>query len=191
MKTSRRNLLVVLLILTTILVPIAAVRAAEPLPGTCGLPSADSLILAFAGPAVATDVPVFDFDMKSCQEGTLGMSYVFGCGSDYYSTNPGHGALNLSLAQAGFHTPNGSTTTLLDVISHAGGQTYDPYLEQAVTAYLNSLYVEGYAYDAQAVLDGYHGGAISEGSFAWHNHGATSQFVIPSCPLSASGGSAD
>ena len=183
MNASKR-LILLLVALISMLAPITAGSARDPLPGTCGLPSSDSSTFAFAAPSQVTDVPVFDFSMMACQEGTLGITYVFGCGLDYYSANPGHGALNLSLAQAGFRTPGATSTTLLDVLSQAGDQTQDTYLLQAVTAYLNSLYVDGYAYDAQTVLDGYHDGVISEGSFAWHNHGAASQFVVPSCPLS-------
>lgn len=186
MKSARHIALAILLALGTVVAASSTGFSADPLPGTCGLPGADTATYAFASPGRTTDVPVFTSDLISCQAGTMDMTYVHGCGADYYASNPDHGALNLSLSQSGFRTPGRTSTTLLDVISQQGDGSQDTYLQQAVTAYLNGLYVDGYAYNPQEVLDGYHSTSISEGNFTWNNHGASTQTVIHNCPLHAS-----
>lgn len=186
MKLARQLALAILIALSSVLLTNGTGFSADPLPGTCGLPGADNSTFAFAGAGRTTDVPLFDTSLVACQAGTMDMTYVAGCGGDYYMANADHGALNLSLAQSGFQVHNGTTITLLDVINPTGDQPQDPYLQQAVVAYLNSLYVDGYAYDAQEVLDGYHTKAISEGNFAWNNQGASTQTVVHNCPLRSS-----
>ena len=191
MKSLRRILLITLMTLGSVLGTSSTGFSADPLPGTCGLPIFDNSTFAFAAPGRFTDVPLFDRSLASCQAGTMDMTYVHGCGADYYAANTEHGALNLSLAQSGFHSHGGATTTLLDVINPSNNQAQDPYLQQAVTAYLNSLYVDGYAYSVQEVLDGYHTHSISQGDFAWNNQGASNQMVIHNCPLRSSSTSDD
>lgn len=117
--------------------------------------------------------------------------YVYGCSPDQYILDGNRGAFQLSLRMAGFQTHYKGSTTLLEVITHAGSgtldangvQTYDAFLVQAVTAYLNSLYVSKYVYNTQEVLDGYHDGTVSEATFKWNNNGAFGRDTVAFCDL--------
>lgn len=190
MNIAERIILVVMLALASILSVGPAALAVEPLPGTCGLQDDLTSTFAFAGPGLAHERSTNKIDMAACQAMDFDTVYVFGCGLDHYAFHTEYGALNLSLTQAGFRSHYRGDTTLLDVVSNPGGgdvddsgvQTYDPYFVQAVTAYLNSLYVDDYTYTVQEVLDGYHEGVITEGGFAWNNHGAVGRNVVSNCP---------
>ena len=95
-----------------------------------------------------------------------------GCSQGYFKNN-GYGSdITLGdLGIAGIYDPD---TTLLQVISNPGNgkiqkgvQTYDGYIRQQVTAYLNSMYVTGFPLDRGTIL----AGGYTQGELEYANHG--------------------
>ena len=67
--------------------------------------------------------------------------------------------------------------TLLQVISNP--KKYDGYTRQQVTAYLNSVYVPGFALDQGTIL----AGGYDQATLEWNNHGVYGDGYIGDCPL--------
>lgn len=103
---------------------------------------------------------------------------VYGCSQGFYKNKPaGITALNSTLGQIALTTNVDPGTTLIKVISNP--KNYDAYTRQQVTAYLNYLYVPGFALDGGTILAGGYDLATLE----WNNHGAAGDYFIADCPL--------
>jgi hypothetical protein len=113
---------------------------------------------------------------------------VYGCSQGFYATHPdAYPELNRTLGDLSIGTQYAPGTTLLTVLSNPGSgkivkkvQTFDAYTRQQVTAYLNFIYVEGFALDQATIL----AGGYSLAELEWNNHGAGGDGYVGICPLS-------
>ena len=146
------------------------------------------VLINFNSPESDIGVGLSDYDKAHWRTTSAGVIYpintncqqevVYGCSQGFYKNNGAlYPALNSTLVDLGFYTNVKPGTTLLQVISNP--KKYDGYTRQQVTAYLNWLYVDGFALDGATIL----AGGYDQATLEWNNHGAYGDGYIGDCPL--------